>query len=217
MTNIRLFVISDIRLYRDGLCEILGRREGIEVAGVAADVEGAGVIIRRLRHTPDVALVDIAIPNGIEEVRELAEAIPALRILAITVPEHEGDVLACVESGAAGFVTRDASIEQLVDALEGIARGEALCSPRMTAALLRHVSELARERVPAMPLTMREQEILRLIDDGLSNKQIGQHLCIELPTVKNHVHRIIEKLGVTNRTQAAARMRGHLSQITSED
>jgi len=201
-------VISDIRLYRDGLCEILGNRDGIEIAGAAADVRSAThEMMQGLAVRPDVVLLDIAEPNGVAALRELADLAAGLRILAMTVPDRESDVLACAESGAAGFVTRGASLEQLVDALESVARGEVLCSPRITAALVQRVGVLAREGGRENPLTEREREILSLIDAGLSNKSIAQLLRIELPTVKNHVHRIIEKLGVTNRTQAAARFR----------
>jgi two-component system, NarL family, nitrate/nitrite response regulator NarL len=204
-------VISDIRLYREGLCEILSQREGIEVAGAAADVDSALPVIRELVAEPDVVLLDIGAPDGLLALRELASTVPGVRILAITVPDRDSDVVACAESGAAGFVTRGASLEQLVDALESVARGEVLCSPRITAALVQRVGMLARERAGEGQLTQREREILTLIDAGFSNKSIAQRLSIEVPTVKNHVHRIIEKMGVTNRAQAAARFRRQLA------
>jgi two-component system nitrate/nitrite response regulator NarL len=203
-------VISDIRLYRDGLCEILSQREGIEVVGVAADVDSALPLIRDLTAGPDVALLDIGAPDGLFALRRLAGAVAGVRILAITVPDDDSDVVACAESGAAGFVTRGASLEELVDALESVARGEVLCSPRITAALVQRVGLLARERAREEQLTQREREILTLIEAGFSNKSIAQRLRIEVPTVKNHVHRIIEKMGVTNRAQAAARFRRQL-------
>jgi two-component system, NarL family, nitrate/nitrite response regulator NarL len=208
----RLFVISDIRLYREGLCEVLARREGIELVGSEPDVGHATATLIRLDLAPDVALIDVADTEGLDALRRFAEALPDLSIVAITVPNRPGDVIACAEAGAAGFVTRDASVDELVEALEAIGRGEVRCSPRMTAALLRRVSSLARERTEVSTLTQREREILGLIDAGLSNKVIAEQLSIEVPTVKNHVHRIIEKLGVTNRGQAAARMRAHLAQ-----
>ncbi len=225
----RLLVISDIRLYRDGLCEILSRRPGIEITGAAAGVGAAAELMGRLERPPDVIVLDTADSDGVAAVRRLGDAVAGWKILAINVPEREAEVIACVEAGAAGFVTRDASIEHLVQALEGILRDEVVCSPRMTASLVRHMGRLARERaaypasmpaVAAEPsgagdagrggLTPREREILRLIDMGLSNKIIARELRIELPTVKNHVHHIIEKLGVSNRTQAAAHLRRRL-------
>jgi DNA-binding NarL/FixJ family response regulator len=204
---VRLFVVSDIRLYRDGLCQILGGRAGIEIAGVAASVESAISTIRALRDLPDVALLDGAHPNGIAAVGRLADAVPGVKVLVITVRDEASDVIACAEAGAAGFVTRDASIDELIEALEGITLGEVRCSPRMTASLLGHLASVARRPRPSRTLTVREEQILALITTGLSNKQIAHQLAIELPTVKNHVHRIIEKLGVSNRTQAAASAR----------
>ncbi len=201
-------MISEISLYRDGLCEILGQRDEIEVLGGSPRVDVALRSLRRMAGRPDIVLIDIGSPSGVSALQQLAGAVPGVKIVAITVPDSVADVIACAECGASGFVTRDASLEQLVSALEGVVRGEVLCSPRITAALLRHVSSLAQERAPTTALTQREQEILSLIDAGMSNKAIARQLCIELPTVKNHVHRIIAKLGVENRAQAAARARG---------
>jgi len=115
--------------------------------------------------------------------------------------------------GIAGFVTSEASVAELVAAIESVARGESLCSPSVVAALLRRLGSLARswaEADPTQPLTRREREILELIDEGLSNKQIAQRLRIELPTVKNHVHNILGKLGVRRRAEAAALVRPSL-------
>jgi two-component system, NarL family, nitrate/nitrite response regulator NarL len=207
---IRVFVISGIRLYCDGLREILGRRERIEIAGMASGVEAACEHLRSTDSTVDVVLIDVAEPIGFDGLREVIGAVSKSRILAITVADCEQDVIACAESGVAGFVTREASIDELVDALYAVTRGEVHCSPRVTAALLRRLSSLASATEPANALTAREREILELIDIGLSNKMIALRLHIELPTVKNHVHHIIEKLGVGNRAQAAARMRSRM-------
>jgi DNA-binding NarL/FixJ family response regulator len=208
--TLRVFVISGVRLYREGLCESLERREGIEIAGVAADVAAGTVAIRCLASPPDVLLLDMSEPGRVDLARQLLEALPAVRVLAISVPDNERDVIACAESGVAGFLTVESSIDDLVAALESAARGDLLCSPAIAAALLRRVSALARGRDsadPASALTVRELEIVRLIDAGHSNKQIAQRLCIELSTVKNHVHHILAKLGVERRSEAAARLR----------
>jgi two-component system, NarL family, nitrate/nitrite response regulator NarL len=132
-------------------------------------------------------------------------------VLALTVPNRETEILAFAEAGIAGFVTLEASVAELVEAIESVARGEALCSPSVAAALLRRLASLAHSRTsadPTGPLTAREREILALIDEGLSNKQIAQRLRIELPTVKNHVHHILVKLGADRRAEAAALVRG---------
>jgi two-component system, NarL family, nitrate/nitrite response regulator NarL len=207
---IHVYVVSGVRLYREGLCESLERREGVEVIGAAADVAAGAVAIRRLASPPDVVLLDIGEPARVEAARQLLDVLPASRVLAISVPDNELDVIACAETGVSGFLTIESSIDDLVAALESAGRGDLLCSPAMAAALLRRVSALARGREssdPAEALTLRELEIVRLIDEGHSNKQIAQRLCIELSTVKNHVHHILGKLGVQRRSEAAARVR----------
>jgi DNA-binding NarL/FixJ family response regulator len=200
----RVVVVSSVRLYREGLCEILARRGGIEVVATAELVSEAGALLRNRRQSVDVVLVDVGEPSESGALRRLRDELPRVPIVAITVPDRAPDVIAAAESGAVGFVTREASLDELVEALERAARGEVSCSPRVAAVLLRHVSSLAQQRDESARLTDRELEILRLVDSGLSNKSIAATLYIELPTVKNHVHRIIEKLGVTNRMQAAA-------------
>ena len=139
---------------------------------------------------------------------KLRRSVPAAAVVALGVRETEDEVVACAEAGVAGYVTREHTLADLIAALDALARGEAPCPPRAAAMLLRRVSALAAERRPAPSgvdeLTNREREILDLICDGLTNKQIGQLLFIELPTVKNHVHNILEKLQVRGRREAAA-------------
>jgi two-component system nitrate/nitrite response regulator NarL len=217
---IRVCVVSGVRLYREGLCESLERREGVEVVGAEADATTAAMAIRRLASPPDVVLLDMGAPAGVEAARQLLDALPAARVLAISVPDNEVDVIECAETGVSGFLTIESSIDDLVAALESAARGGLLCSPAMAAALLRRVSALARGRDtfdPAGALTLRELEIVRLIDEGHSNKQIAQRLCIELSTVKNHVHHILVKLGVRRRSEAAARIRTRTPQLARTD
>ena len=207
---ISVLILSDIRLYRDGLAEVLARRRSIAVVGSAAErEEGVGLAVEL---EPEVVLVDMAMPESLATVRELRAHVPGARVVALGVPEVEREVIDCAEAGVAGYVTRERSLADMVEAIQRAARGEALCSPAMTATLLRRVATLAAERAPEhAPLTARELEIVRLIDEGLSNKQIAQRLCIEIATVKNHVHHILEKLKVRRRSEAAARVRGQLA------
>jgi DNA-binding NarL/FixJ family response regulator len=161
------------------------------------------------RHRPEVGLLDLLTAEGLPALRVLVEMASETRFVVLAVPELEQAIMECVEAGIAGFVTRDGSIDELVAAIESVARGEALCSPRMVATLLRRVAALAAaSRGPAVArLTLREQQVASLLGEGLSNKEIAARLCIELPTVKNHVHHILEKLGVSRRGEAAARLR----------
>jgi DNA-binding NarL/FixJ family response regulator len=149
-------------------------------------------------------------------VRTCACSAPAIRVLALTVSESEEELLAAAEAGISGYVTHQSSLDELVDAVHSVARGEMLCSPRVAALLLRQVGALARREVPVAGLdsdrsgerlTMRELEILELIDAGRSNKEIARELYIEVPTVKNHVHNILEKLHACRRGEAAAKVR----------
>jgi DNA-binding NarL/FixJ family response regulator len=138
----------------------------------------------------------------------------ATRVLALGVADRVDDVLACAEAGAAGYVTRDASLDELVAAVHATTHSELVIAPAMAAALLQRAGHLARaravDRQPDVKLTAREIQIVALIDAGLSNKQIAARLSIELSTVKNHVHNILDKLDVTRRNDAAAVVRTHL-------
>jgi two-component system nitrate/nitrite response regulator NarL len=206
----RIFIVSQISLYREGLSALLDRRDGMEVIGVAADESEAVDMLLGARLAPDIILLDMSRPDGVTAARWLIDEVPDVRVFAITVPNHEREVVACAEVGVAGFVTSEASLDDLVDALQCAARGEMLCSPAIAAALLRRIAAVARDRELAKPLTLltsREREIVALIDEGLSNKQIAQRLFIELPTVRNHVHNILGKLGVHRRAEAVALIR----------
>jgi two-component system, NarL family, nitrate/nitrite response regulator NarL len=202
---IRVLVISGICLYREGLAEMLDRTGAISVVASASGVTEGLEEWNGLDEAPDVILLDTVPPDGDIRIRTLLAALPDTRVLALTVPNKESEILAVAEAGIAGFVTSDASVAELVAAIKSVARGETLCSPSVVAALMRRLASLARSWAdPTEPLTSREREILDLIDEGLSNKQIAQRLRIELPTVKNHVHHILGKLGVHRRTEAAA-------------
>jgi two-component system, NarL family, nitrate/nitrite response regulator NarL len=208
-TPIRVLIVDDLRLYREGLAHALGQRPQIAVVGTSSRRAAALTEIARLQ--PAVVLLDMAMPESFVMVRELRECAPDVKVVALAVADDDQDVLACAEVGLAGYVPRDGSFEDLVAAVESAARGELLCSPRMAAALFRRLATLADGREPTrgeQQLTTRELEILRLIGDRLSNKEIAARLSIEVATVKNHVHNILEKLHVHTRSEAAARLRG---------
>ena len=201
-----IFIVADTRLYREGLARCL--TDTYKVLGTASDGEDAVRAALELR--PDVMLVDMAMLESASTVRAIAEVDPRVTVVALAVPETEGHVLACAEAGVSGYVPRQASLTDLVATIESVAYGEAVCSPRIVAGLFRRVATLAADRAPAAPstaLTARQAEILDLIDQGLSNKEIARRLFIEVATVKNHVHNILEKLEVHRRGEAAARMR----------
>lgn len=207
----RLLLISTVALYREGLAEVLARRRGFEVAGATGDPAGAS---GRLADGCGIVLLDMVGFDPVDVARRVVGATQA-RVVAINVPSDPRDVIACVEAGVACCLTAEASLDQLVLAIAAAARGESLCSPWTAAVLQRRVAALARERRTPVPstdpvrerLTAREFEIIELVELGLSNKEIALRLFIELPTVKNHIHRILDKLGVARRAEAAAMLR----------
>jgi DNA-binding NarL/FixJ family response regulator len=210
-TLVRVAIVSPVCLYRDGLVALLGKDEGIEVVGTAHDAD-AGVELAE--HEPALILFDAMTAASDDGIRLLRERAPTVSILALTVPNREQAMLELAEAGVSGFVTVDDSFEELVAAIRSTARGEAICSPALAATLLRRLASLAHAQEPGRldeSLTVREREIVELIQEGLSNKQIAFRLRIQLSTVKNHVHSILGKLGVERRTEIVALGRERLA------
>ncbi|MEP6779521.1 MAG: response regulator transcription factor [Gemmatimonadaceae bacterium] len=205
--TVRVMIVSDVRLYRDGLAESLAQIEGFTVVCTAryAD-EGARIAACR----PDVLVLDMGARGSVDVIRRVAASESNIRTVAFAVRETERDIVTCAEAGAAGYVARDGTLDDLVNTIRSVARGELLCTPRIAAALFRALHENAprpeRNRL-ALTLTAREREIAPLLDRGLSNKEIATQLHIEVATVKNHVHNLLEKLHVASRGEAAARLR----------
>lgn len=205
---IRVLIISAIRLYRDGLAQVLGRDDRVQVFGAFDTIERS-MQQRPESGRPDVVLLDTTDPDALKDMRLVSAEFPGAKVVALGVARDDGDVIACAEAGIAGYVFRDASIDELFATVESAARGELRCSPEMAATLLRRVANLARYggSAGAANVTRREREILDLIDRGYSNKQIAAQLFIEVATVKNHIHNILEKLDVRTRAEAAAKTR----------
>jgi two-component system nitrate/nitrite response regulator NarL len=213
---IRVLIVADVRFYRDGLAETIPRDGRLCVIGTAAGRDEA--LERAAALRPDIVLLDTATPGALALTREVAERMPATKVVAIALAETEHDVLEWAEAGVAGYVPRDASIADLVAAVEGTARGELRCSTRVAAGLLRRLGALALTAGSApgggrpVQLTPRERDIADLLEQGMSNKDIARRLGIGVATAKTHVHHILEKLQVHQRAQAAAwvRRRGPL-------
>jgi DNA-binding NarL/FixJ family response regulator len=210
-------VVAEVRLYREGLVNGLASRAGLTVLGAAGDRDGAVALVAAVQ--PDVVILDMARGDGLDLSHRVREAAPAARILALAIDESEGDILACAQAGVAGYVTCQGSMDDLVEAIGRCTRGEMLCSPRVTAMLFRRLGAIGAgldEGPGAASLTPREVQIAGLIEAGRSNKEIALHLGIELATVKNHVHNILDKLGVTTRAEASARLRGRFERTAGE-
>lgn len=204
---IRVFVVAEVRLYREGLEQILGREPSIDVVGTASYREEAIGWIREL--SPDITLLDCAMPEGAVAVRLLLEAAPNTRVVVLAIPEVEADIVAWAEAGVSGYVPRDGALADLVTTVEGVASDEMPCSPKVSASLLKHVGALAARIGGSHPqprLTHREYEVIDLVGQGLSNKEIARVLQVAVPTVKNHVHSILGKLQVHRRVDALSRL-----------
>jgi DNA-binding NarL/FixJ family response regulator len=205
---IRVLIAADVRLYREGLAATLGRAAALSIVGTAAD--WTQCLARTRELAPDVLLLDTAMPESLAAARSVGAASPEVRVVAFGILEEGTELIEFAQAGVAAYVTRDASLDELVASIGSAARGESVLSPRLAAALLQHVASLAVRKPgdgPERRLTTRELQILSLIDEGLSNKQIARQLSIEVATVKNHVHHILEKLEVSRRADAAAFVR----------
>jgi len=194
-----------VRLRRELLADALAEHDGLELAASApGDVAATAAMFE-----PSVVVVNAAIVAPADELHSLALALPAAKIVALGVPTDDDAIVRVLEAGAAGFVTAEQSLPDLVAAVEAAAAGELECPPHLAAALVRRVTALAAgaaREANGNRLTPRQRQIASLIADGLSNKQIARSLCIERATVKNHVHAILFKLGITRRDQVAARL-----------
>jgi len=204
---VRVLVIDDHALFRRGLTLVLEAEEGIEVVGEGEDGEEA--IQKAEELAPDVVLMDVRMPKvgGIEATRRIAEAQPATKILMLTVSDEEADLYEAIKAGATGYLLKEISIEEVADAVRAVVQGQTLISPSMASKLIQEFTSLARrseqrQDVPAPRLTERELEVLKLVAQGMSNRDIAQVLFISENTVKNHVRNILEKLHLHSRMEA---------------
>jgi two-component system nitrate/nitrite response regulator NarL len=204
-----VFHVADVRVYREGLAQLLGSSGTIKVVGTAPASEN---VLPRLRALgPDIVLVDMTSPGGLHVAKAIRAGAPDVPVISFGLPETETSVIACAEAGLSGFVSAHTSLADLITSLECAAQGDVVCSPRVAGILLRRIGTQAgprRREGAAVRLTAREHEIVQLIETGLTNKEIARRLHIELATVKNHVHNILEKLQVNRRADAVARVRG---------
>ena len=206
-----VLVASDVRLYREGLALVFEADGRLCVTSIA---DSAVATVERLADArPDVLLIDATMPGIATIVRATGGRSPRIPVVLFGVPAEDEDLFACIDSGVSAFVPRDASPDDLIDALLAAIRDDAIQSRSMANVLgrLANRARLADRPVETSPLTARERELATLLGEGLSNKEIAQRLHISVATVKNHVHRILEKLQVQRRGQAASRLRSENS------
>jgi NarL family two-component system response regulator LiaR len=209
--TIHVLIVDDHSVVREGLRRFLQRDPELAVVGEAADGAQAITLARHL--CPDVVLMDLLMPvmDGIEATAAIRSALPETEVIALTSVLERAAVVGAVKAGAIGYLLKDTQAPQLRRAIKAAAAGQVQLSPQASAYLMHEV------RAPAMPdpLTERETEVMRLLAQGQSNKEIARHLQIVEDTVKVHVKHILAKLGVQSRTQAALCAR-HLGLISNE-
>jgi DNA-binding NarL/FixJ family response regulator len=205
--TIRVLIADDQMMVREGFSVLLSAQPDIGVVGEATDGEDAIRKVAELR--PDVVLMDVRMPglDGLEATRRISAIDGHAKVLVLTTFDQDEYVYEALRAGASGFLLKDASARQLADAVRVVAAGDALLAPKVTKRLIAEFSRLGAPRAPSrdrvQDLTERETEVLSLVAQGLSNAEIAAHLVVAEQTVKTHVSRILVKLGLRDRTQAA--------------
>lgn len=209
--TIRVLLVDDQALFREGLNTLLSVHPDIEVVGEASNGEEALAAAQELK--PNVVLMDLRMPvlDGVAATRQLRQRQPESQIIILTTFDDDEDVFEGLRAGAAGYLLKDVSSAKLVEAIKAAAQGESFLQPSVAAKVLAEFTRLTREKPPAAasaneqlvePLSERELEILRSVATGASNKEIADLLFIAEGTVKNHLTNILGKLNVRDRTQA---------------
>jgi two-component system, NarL family, response regulator DegU len=204
-TRIRVLIAEDQTLMRQGLKTILDLEQGFEVIGEAGD--GQQAIDRALALRPDIVLMDVQMPHvdGVAATAQIAAALPATRVIILTTFDYDQYVFDGIKAGARGYLLKDTPADELLAAIRRVYAGESIVQPSIAT---RMIAEFTRRRDATQEpeyeqLSERERDVLRLLADGLSNKEIAARLVLAEGTVKNHVSTILEKLHAANRTQAA--------------
>ncbi len=202
-TPIRIFLLDDHEVVRRAIAELLGTVPGFEIVGEAGSVEQA--LPRVLACKPDVAVLDARLPDGsgIDVCRDIRSALPSTYCLILTSYDDQDAVLSSVLAGASGYVLKEVRTSGLVDAIRQVAMGRSLIDPALIAQVMDRVREGSPANTRLAALTQREREVLDLIAEGLTNRQIGDRLFLAEKTVKNYVSSLLGKLGMERRTQAA--------------
>jgi DNA-binding NarL/FixJ family response regulator len=203
---IRLLIVDDHAIVRDGLRQLLSSVADFDVVATAED--GAEALARSDEHRPDVVLMDLSMPvmDGVEATRRLCKQQAEIKVVILTTFADQKRILDALDAGAAGYILKDSSPDEIVAAIRAVVAGDAPLDPKAARVLL----DAQRNQRPARELSGRESEVLGLLATGLANKQIARKLGISERTVKAHMTSIFQQLGVTDRTQAALWAREHL-------
>ncbi|HEU4527306.1 MAG TPA: response regulator transcription factor [Actinomycetota bacterium] len=202
-----VLVCDDHALFRRGLEVVLGMEDDLELVGEASD--GVEVVAKAQELMPDVILMDVRMPkkSGIEAAAEIKEILPHVKILMLTISDEEADLYEAIKAGASGYLLKEIPIEEVADAIRSVWAGQSRISPSMASKLLTEFAAMSKatDEKPTMPtpkLTDREMEVLRLVAQGMNNRDIAKALYISENTVKNHIRNILEKLHLHSRMEA---------------
>ena len=203
MNTIRIVIVDDQALVREGLALLLAMMPDLEVVGKAAD--GREALSMVAAQLPDVVLMDVRMAgmNGIAAIRQILARHPRTRILVLSTFDHDEYVFAALRAGASGYLLKNADPDYLAAAIRTVHAGNAVLDPAVTARVIRRATEVTDGGIVQMErLTRREREVLRWMAEGCTNAEIAERLCLAIGTVRNHVGRILEKLGARDRTHA---------------
>jgi len=204
VSRIKIMLAEDHVLVREGTKEMLDREEDMEVIAEAGDGEEAVRLVKE--RDPDIVIMDIALPklNGIEATKQIKAISPGTAVLVLTAYDDDEYVFALLEAGAAGYLLKDVSTDELVDGIRAVQAGESTLHPAIARKVVNRFSQLAQEdeNAPLETLTEREVEVLQLAGKGITNRQIADQLSISHRTVQAHLSHIFDKLGVGSRTEA---------------
>src|SRR5213080_5438214 len=205
--KLKVLVVDDHALFRRGLQMVLRQEADIDVVGEAAD--GNEAVEMAQESMPDVILMDVRMPHrtGIEATAQIKELLPHVKILMLTISDEEADLYDAIKAGASGYLLKEIPIEEVSDAIRSVWAGQSRISPSMASKLLTEFAAISkateeRPQMPAPRLTEREMEVLKLVAQGLNNRDIAKKLYISENTVKNHIRNILEKLHLHSRMEA---------------
>jgi len=200
---IRVYITDDHQIVRRGVRQLLSTEVGIEVVGEASNGKEAIVDIDRLK--PDIVLMDLVMPvmDGIEAIRQIKASHPSIQILVLTSFATDDKVFPAIKAGALGYLIKDTGPEELISAIRQVHKGEPTLHSSIAQKLLKEISHTSEQPVSPDPLTEREVDVLKLIARGLSNQEIAETLVVSVATVYTHVSKILDKLHLASRTQAA--------------
>ena len=208
MRKTKILLIEDNRILRDGIKAIINREKDLQI--VASSAGNQDTLLQARRIKPHMVLIDLGLRNesGLSVVVSLTKVLPDVKIIGLGLIPAQLDIIELVEAGAAGFILKDATIEDVLSTIRAVARGIKILPPLVTESLFTHVVDYAlrkgKGKLPdALRMTKREREIVVLIAEGLSNKEIAQRLNLSTYTVKSHVHNILEKMALHSRLEIA--------------